>query len=63
MPEGKQIEVLTYSLKEAAAALGISRDLMLKLVRISDFPAVKVGRKWLIGKKKLEEWVDNFSMN
>lgn len=49
---------LTYSVTEAAAALGISRRSMYELLDRADFPAsLKVGGRRLISKELLAEWV------
>lgn len=52
---------ITYSVKEAAAALGISTPTMYTLIKRADFPAFKVGTRTLIPKVKLEEWVEKES--
>ncbi len=50
---------LVYNVTEAAAALGISRRTMYELMNREDFPAsLKVGRRRLISKARLAEWVD-----
>jgi excisionase family DNA binding protein len=62
----ERIEKLTYTVEEAAKALNIGRNNMLKMLRLPKFEgiAVKVGRKWLISKKRLDEWVyDGFPLN
>ena len=54
-----RIERLTYRIDEAAAAIGISKPIMAQLVHSSGFPAIRVGKRWLIPKKALTEWLDN----
>ncbi len=50
---------LVYDVTEAAAALHISRRTMYELMNREDFPATfKVGRRRLISKARLAEWVD-----
>ncbi len=50
---------LVYSVTEAAEALGISRKTMYELLNRADFPKpLKVGRRRLISKARLAEWVD-----
>ncbi len=50
---------LVYNVTEAAAAPGISRRTMYELMNREDFPAsLKVGRRRLISKARLAEWVD-----
>lgn len=48
---------LTYSVTEAAAALGISRRAMYDLLHREDFPTLKVGGRRLISRELLAEWV------
>lgn len=49
---------LTYSVTEAAEALGISRRSMYELLNREDFPAaLKIGRRRLISRDLLAEWV------
>ena len=48
---------LTYSVKEAAEALGISRPSMYNLIHKEGFPTLRVGGRRLISKELLAEWV------
>lgn len=48
---------LTYSVTEAAEALGISRRTMYDLMNREGFPTLKVGGRRLISKELLAEWV------
>ena len=38
--------------------LGIGRNLMLKLVKVNGFPAIRFKRKIIINGPKLQEWFD-----
>ena len=49
-------EKLSISVDEAAKLLGIGRNLMLKLVKLDGFPAIRFKRKIIINKSKLQEW-------
>lgn len=51
------IQRLTYNVKEAAAALGISTRSMYDLINREGFPTVKVGGRRLISVELLAEWV------
>lgn len=51
-------EKLTYSVTEAAEVLGVSRPTMYELIRREGFPSLKVGRRVLISRQRLAEWVD-----
>lgn len=52
------VEKLTYSVTEAAEALGVSRPTMYELIRREGIPTLKVGSRVLISRKRLTEWVD-----
>lgn len=51
-------EKLTYSVQEAAAAVGISTSRMYQLVKCEGFPVVQIGRRLRVSKKGLERWVE-----
>lgn len=55
---GKKIEPMTYSVPEAAQALGISTSKMYEIVRIEGFPAMKCGARTRVSIKGLEAWVE-----
>ena len=46
------------SVDEAAKLLGIGKNLMLKLITIPGFPAIRFKRKIIINKNKLQQWFD-----
>lgn len=48
---------LTYSVTEAARALGISRHTMYNLIHQEGFPTLTVGSRRLISRELLAEWV------
>lgn len=50
-------ERLAYSAKEAAHVIGVNYVTVLRLAKRADFPAVWIGRRVLIPKKALEEWL------
>jgi excisionase family DNA binding protein len=50
-------ERLAYSPEEAAELLGISRELLHDLLRTGQLRSVKAGRRRLIGKHHLEEFL------
>ena len=45
--------------EEAGEMLGISRQLAYQLANRDDFPCLRIGRRLLIPRSKLIEWVDN----
>lgn len=49
---------LTLSVPEVAAVLGISRAGAYELVHSASFPKVKIGKRILVPKNKLIEWLD-----
>ena len=48
---------LTYSVTEAAQALGVSRRTMYDLLHKEGLPTLKVGGRRLISRELLAEWV------
>ena len=51
-------EKLTYSVPEAAKALGISVTKMYQIIRMEGFPVVTLGSRHLIPIKGLERWLE-----
>lgn len=49
-------EQLGITVDEARKMLGIGRNLMLELVKVDGFPAVKFKRKIIINKELLPKW-------
>ena len=43
---------------EAAQLLGIGKNLMLKLVTVPGFPAIRFKKRIVINKNKLQQWFD-----
>ena len=54
-------EKISLSVTEAAKMLGIGRNLMLKLVTVPNFPAIRFKKKIIINKNKLQQWFDENS--
>lgn len=46
------------TVEEARKQLGIGRNLMLKLITVPGFPAIRFKRKIIINRAKLQEWFD-----
>ena len=57
------MERITLNLTQAADALGVSAPTMRCLVRRGDFPAFKIGSRWMISRSALEEWAQNAAFN
>lgn len=51
------MELLAYTIEEAAAALGLDRERVANLVRVGALPAITIGTRRLIGKRALEQWL------
>lgn len=49
---------LGITVNEAAKLLGVGRNLMLKLVTVEGFPAIRFKKKIIINKNKLQQWFD-----
>ena len=52
---------LTYTVVEAAAALGVSKTVMYQLIRTDGFPVISVGNKRLIPIESFKRWVDTMA--
>jgi excisionase family DNA binding protein len=50
-------ERLLISAREAALLLGIGRDTAYALIREGRLPALRIGRRILVPKAALEQWV------
>ena len=49
---------LTYSVDEVAALLGIARGVAYESVRNGEIPATRVGRRWLVPRRRFHAWLD-----
>lgn len=49
---------LVLNKEELQKALGIGHNKALELLNRPDFPSFRVGRRWLVSKTGLEEWVE-----
>ena len=54
----KRAEPLTYSVDEVAELLGIARGVAYECVRNGSIPATRVGRRWLVPRKRFHAWLD-----
>lgn len=59
--EDENREKLTISVAELAKMLGISRGVAYQLSRAEGFPILKLGKRTLIPKNALIEWIQNNS--
>ena len=51
-------EPLTYSVDKVAELLGIARGVAYECVRNGSIPATRVGRRWLVPRKRFHAWLD-----
>lgn len=51
-------EPLTYTVEQVAALLGIARGVAYESVRTGEIPATRVGRRWLIPRRRFHAWLD-----
>lgn len=52
-------EKLTLNLTEAASMMDLSVRLMTQLANTEGFPAFHVGKRWVIPKQALQDWLNN----
>lgn len=57
MPDDTSIQALTYTLSQAAKALGMSRTTLSALVNRGDIPCLFIGSRRLVSRKALADWV------
>ena len=50
---------LTLNAREAAGVLRISKSKVYELARTESFPAVRIGKRVVIPRDKLIEWMNN----
>ncbi|MGE3795985.1 MAG: helix-turn-helix domain-containing protein [Dehalococcoidia bacterium] len=55
------VEPLTYTVEEVAALLGIARGVAYESVRTGEIPATRVGRRWLVPRRRFHAWLDGAS--
>lgn len=48
---------LAYSCEEFGKSVGLSKPMVYELIHADGFPALQVGRKWLIPVKAAEAWL------
>lgn len=49
---------LTYTVDEVAYLLNLSRGIAYQYVRDGVIPAERIGRRWLVPRKRLHDWLD-----
>lgn len=51
------MEALAYTLKEAAKVMHISESVLRTLLYRPDFPAFRLGKRWVIPDAALKKWL------
>lgn len=51
------MEHKSLNLKEAAEFMGVSEPTMRQIARREDFPAVRVGKRWIIPSREFTDWL------
>lgn len=51
------IEPLVYTVDEAAEAIGLAKCKVYDLCHVASFPAFRVGGRWIIPRRDLQEWL------
>lgn len=57
--DNKLANKITLTVPDACEALSLSRAVMYQLIHRDDFPCIRIGRRALIPRDKLIEWVNN----
>lgn len=55
------VEPLTYSIPQAAAALGVDPKTLRRLIWEGKFPAMRIRGRVVVSRKELRRWVDRQS--
>ena len=55
------METLAYTLKEAAKVMHISETVLRTLLCRPDFPAFRVGKRWVIPDAALKKWLSDMA--
>lgn len=53
----RDIERGAYTVTDAATFMGVSYPTMQSLLEVEDFPAMRLGKRWIIPKIDLIEWM------
>jgi excisionase family DNA binding protein len=55
--QSQPVDRLTYTVEEAARLLGISRNSAYEAVRRGELPTIRLGRRILIPRSRLEDFL------
>ncbi len=56
--DGTGVVRLTYTVEEVAELLSLSRGVTYASLRDGTIPAERVGKRWVISRRRLHAWVD-----
>jgi excisionase family DNA binding protein len=56
--ESSGVARLTYTVEEVAELLSLSRGVTYQSLRDGTIPAERVGRRWVISRRRLHAWLD-----
>jgi len=56
----QEVDKMVYSPKEAGIALGLSKGALAQLLRSGKLPSVRAGKRYLIPKTALEEFINGY---
>ncbi len=56
--EAADVVRLTYTVDEVAQLLSLSRGITYASLRDGTIPAERVGRRWVISRRRLHAWLD-----
>ena len=54
------VDKMVYSPKEAGIALGLSKGTLSELLRSGKLPSVRAGKRYLIPRSALEEFINGY---
>ena len=57
------MEKMAYTQNEAAKVMRISVPTLRQLIYTTDFPAIKMGKRWVIPVSALRRWMDDMATN
>lgn len=52
-------EIVIYNTKDIQRILKIGKNNVYELFKLTNFPVVRIGKKYLIPKNEFEEWISN----
>lgn len=51
-------EIEMYEIRDIQRILKIGRNNVYKLIKLPNFPVIRIGTKYIIPRKQFEQWVD-----